>query len=477
MTDAAAIPAAGAHGASGLVASLLRAACFALAVASVWSITAIEAAALVLVPLGLAELLRRRRSGAGRLPPAHFVWPIALVLATALLAALANPDRASNLLALRGHYRLLLPLALLPALELVDRRRWLAVLAGGVILSALYGAVQFNEGVDWLRADGFKLVTPSPIRGAGVFHAKGSFSHHLTFAGAMLVHLVFFLALFLDETRKLRWLWLATAVAAGMGVVLSMGRSGWIGAAVGSSVLLLRLPRRIGWPLLAAGSGAALLLGAALWSGVLARSYDAADRPALLRRLLSTSYAHDKDRVYLWEAAWSGFLANPILGIGTGNDRRDFAQWRHLVAARHGGHRYLTSPEVGAHNVYLQLAYETGALGLAAHLIWMGTILLWCRRGIARARRVRSLDRGILFGCAAGLVGSMAAGIFETNFADAEVQTLLLLLFGLALHAGLELAGSQRAPGPGAISGSPAGDPDSGSAPVRVRSAVRRSRA
>ncbi len=446
MTAAAAIPAAGAPDATRLVASLLRALCFALAVASVWSIAAIEAAALGLVPLGLALLLRRWRRREGALPPAAWVWPIALVLAAALLAALANADRASNLLALRDHYRLLLPLALLPALELVDRRRWLGVLAGGVILSALYGAVQFSEGVDWLRSAGYQLVTPSPIVGSGVFHAKGSFSHHLTFAGAMLIHMAFFLALFLDDTRKLRWLWLATAAAAGLGVALSMGRSGWIGAAVGSSVLLLRLPRRVGWPLLAAGTGAALLLGAALWSGVLAKSYDGAARPALMRRLLATSFAHDKDRLYLWQAAWAGFRAHPVVGIGTGNDRRDFAQWRHLVAARHGGHRFLSRPESGSHNLYLQHAYETGALGLAAHLTWMGTILLWCRRGIARTRRVPSLDRGILFGCAAGLVGSLAAGIFENNFADAEVQTLLLLHFGLALHAGMRIAGAARDP-------------------------------
>ncbi len=425
----------------GARAACLRAALFALAVGSVWSIALIELAALCLVPLGLFELARRWRSGEGALPPRALAWPIACVLAAALLSALANEDRVANLLALRAHYRLLLPLALLPALALVDRRHFLALLACGVMLSALYGAVQFFQGVDWLRAEGQKLVTPSTIRGSGVFHAKGSFSHHLTFAGVMLLHLVFFLALFLDETRRIRWFWLATAGAAALGVALSMGRSGWIGAGVGCCALLLRLPRRIGMPLLAIGAGAALLLASALWTGVLARSYDADDRPALVRRLLSTSLAHDKDRLYLWQAGWTGFLAHPIVGIGSGNDRRDFAQWRRLVAARHGGHRYLTSPEAGTHNLYLQLAYETGAIGLAAHLGWMAAILLWCRRSIRLTRRRPSLERGILFGCAAGLVGSLAAGFFESNFLDAEVQTLLLLWFGLALHAGLVVRG------------------------------------
>lgn len=427
----------------GIAVAGSRLACYALAVTSVWSIAATEAAALCAIGLGLFELARRRRDGVGALPPRSWVWPIAAVLASALAAALANAGRPENLVALRDHYRLLLPLALLPALARIDRRRWLALLAIGVIVSALYGALQFFEGVDWVRSEGHKLVTPATIRGAGVFHAKGSYSHHLTFAGVMLVHLAFFSALFLDDRGRERWLWLAAAVAALAGVALSMGRSGWIGAAVGIGVLFLRLPRRIGWPLLGAGVGAALLLGALLWSGSLARAVDGASRPALVRRLLSTSFAHDKDRLYLWEAARDGFIANPIFGIGTGNDRRDFATWRNRVAARHGGHRYLTRPDAGAHNLYLQLAYETGVLGLAAHLWWMGAVLVWCRRGIARTRRIPSLDRGILFGCAAGLAGSLAAAFFENNFLDAEVQVVLLLAFALALDAGLRVERSE----------------------------------
>jgi O-antigen ligase len=424
---------------SGILQTGSRVACYALSVTCVWSIAATEAAALCAIALGGFELARSSRGAAGALPPASWVWPLGAVLASAIAAALANEGRVENLRTLGDHYRLLLPLALLPVLARIDRRRWLSLLAVGVILSGLYGALQFFEGVDWVRAEGEKLVTPATLRGAGVFHAKGSYSHHLTYAGAMLVHLAFFAALYLDDRGRERWLWLAAALAALAGVALSMGRSGWIGAAVGIGVLFLRLPRRIGWPLLGAGLCAALLISALLWSGTLARAFDDAKRPALLRRLLVTSFAHDKDRLYLWEAARDGFLANPVFGIGSGNDRRDFAQWRNRVAARHGGHRYLTRPDAGAHNLYLQLAYETGALGLAAHLAWTGAILVWCRRGIARSKRIPSLERGILFGCAAGLTGSLAAAFFENNFLDAEVQVVLLLSFALALDAGLRL--------------------------------------
>ena len=126
-----------------------------------------------------------------------------------------------------------------------------------------------------------------------------------------------------------------------------------------------------------------------------------------------------------------------LLGVGIGNDRSDYEHWRTVVADRYGGHRYLNPPEVGVHNVYLQVAYELGALGLITYLAFLGSWVLWCVQHLRGRARRPGVSRGILWGVLAALAGSMTAGIFENNFFDAEVQTLLMLLFALALHAGL----------------------------------------
>jgi O-antigen ligase len=152
----------------------------------------------------------------------------------------------------------------------------------------------------------------------------------------------------------------------------------------------------------------------------------------------------------MWEAGWLGFREHPALGIGLGNDRRDYEQYRRLVAERHGGHRYLNPPDVGVHNLYLQIAYELGLVGLAAYLGLVGSLFAWCAAGLRRAGPAHDLESGILWGTAAALAGSMAAGLFENNFFDSEVQNLLVILFGLVLHAGVAVGlGSARAAAPG----------------------------
>ncbi len=409
-----------------------RAALYALFAASPWSISAIDAASLALLGLGALELWRE--PGAPR-APRRFALPFALFAAACLLSALANPGRLANLAELAHLYRLLLPFALLPALARVDRRGPLAVLAVGALLLGVYGAVQFQAGVDWVRPAGEKLVRPSRLAGALVFHAQGTFTHHLTYAGFELLALAFFLALFLADRARWRWLWLAAACSSAAGLLFSMGRSGWIGGLVGCSLLLLRLPRRVAFPLLGGGLAAGALLAAGLATGRL-QAAGRPDAPVLVQRLLHTSLANDRDRLYMWEAGWLGFRAHPILGIGLGNDRTDYEQYRRLVAERHGGHRYLNPPHVGVHNLYLQLAYELGSLGLAAWLLVAGSVLSWCAAGLRRAGPGQELEAGILWGSAAALAGSMAAALFENNLLDAEVQNLLALLMGLALHAG-----------------------------------------
>ena len=125
--------------------------------------------------------------------------------------------------------------------------------------------------------------------------------------------------------------------------------------------------------------------------------------------LLGTSFQNDRDRIYMWEAAWLGIQANPVLGVGIGNDRSDYEHWRTVVADRYGGHRYLNPPEVGVHNVYLQVAYELGALGLITYLAFLGSWVLWCVQHLRGRARRPGVSRGILWGVLAALAGIGAA--------------------------------------------------------------------
>ena len=120
--------------------------------------------------------------------------------------------------------------------------------------------------------------------------------------------------------------------------------------------------------------------------------------------------------------------------------------YRQVIIQRYG-YTYMLEAGEGLHDIYLQVAFELGLLGLAAYLAVWGAIFAWSGRslialrpgGAASQSPEAGLYRAILQGAVAALAGSMAAGLFENNAYDKEVQGVILLLMGLVLYAGLRV--------------------------------------
>ncbi|MBI4081706.1 MAG: O-antigen ligase family protein [Candidatus Lambdaproteobacteria bacterium] len=419
---------------AGFAHGWLRCWTYLLFLGSPFSLFATETSVIALYGGLLA--LRWRPAPEQRLPA--WVWlPFIAVPLAALVSALANPDPLGNLAALRGLFRLGLPLALVASLALVDRRRLLQAMLVPLVVMAVYGAIQYHWGVDWYRAAGGKRIAPLPFGAGGVFHAQGTFSHHLTYVGYMLMALVLYTALLLDDRGRERRGWAAGAAAAGVAVLLSMGRSGWLGALAGLLTLLARLRWRIGLSIVTAVSGVVALVGLLAWDGRL-EAWLGPNQPGVVQRLALSTATHTQERLYLWEAGLLAIRDRPLLGMGLGNDRREFEPYRRRVAAERGG-TYTVRAGAGAHNVYIQVPMELGLLGLAAYLWLWGAQIAWCIVWLRRAGDRLPFERALLWGALGGMAGSMVAGVFENNFFDKEVQTMMLMLMGLALHAGLRV--------------------------------------
>ena len=416
-------------------ASWQRGLLYVLIFFSSFSIAGVELATFGLLLLGIAHGLRHRNSI--DVPPRWVVAPFLALAASALLSALVNPHLWRNLSQLGDLYRLALPFALLPALALVSRRRLLLVYVAVVALVSLYGVAEFQLGVDWFRPEGAKLIRP--YRGTNVFHAMGYFTHHLTYAGVMLINAPLFAALAITDRGRVRLWWLAGALFSANAVLLSLGRSGWIGAVVGLGVLLLMLRRRWWLPLIVLALGTSLVLGSLLATGQLRRFADAPHTPAIVVRALDTSLSYDKDRLYLWEAGWLAMQDRPWLGAGIGNEDYDYEVYRQIVSRRHGGYTFVTRASAGIHNIYLQMAFATGIVGLTAYLSLFGALLGWCGLWLRRAGAAHCFERGLLWGVAGALTGFSAASCFNNYFFDDEVANVLLIAMGLALHAGLTI--------------------------------------
>ena len=146
-----------------------------------------------------------------------------------------------------------------------------------------------------------------------------------------------------------------------------------------------------------------------------------------LRQTSSPSEIGKVDRLVTWRAAIKMIRDRPVLGHGLNTFMANYLKY--WVGGEHQP-RY-------AHNCYLQVAAETGLLGLAAFL-W----LLWCL-GVRLAHSVRFAHgdhRALLLGLCAGLLGfALQAGI-DTNFYALRQAALFWVLSGLAL--GLSDAGS-----------------------------------
>jgi O-antigen ligase len=109
--------------------------------------------------------------------------------------------------------------------------------------------------------------------------------------------------------------------------------------------------------------------------------------------------------------------------------KRLYPIYRPLAAPRH------TVPHL--HNTYLQIAVDSGLIGLGAYL-WLIGAALWAAFTSYRDSRSRSARSGrvdmreeLYLAAFLALLGFSLAGLFEANWLDTEVQRPLLFLLAL----------------------------------------------
>ena len=122
-------------------------------------------------------------------------------------------------------------------------------------------------------------------------------------------------------------------------------------------------------------------------------------------------------------AAWYTFLDNPITGVGPGVYFREYSQ----EYANRLGLRYLQSDRRG-HSLYLEMAADTGVIGLGAFLAMVLTALAYLHRN-ARYWRERDWERSIL---ASSFFFALLAYLATAFFSTLSYQRYFWLLLALA---------------------------------------------
>jgi O-antigen ligase len=340
----------------------------------------------------LASLQAARRAPWRRFAPV--LRPLGLYCLCVLAAVAGSYDPRLSLSGARGLLGLVtLPLALvlLRGEEARLRRLVDALVAMGAVLAA-YGLGQLLIGFGGLYQ-----------------RIRGPFSHWMTFSGVLVICLLLAAARLAHRPPTGRaWRW-AALVLMGAALVMSLTRSAWVGLLVALVVLLaLRAPRY-----LAAVPAAGLLL-------VLLAPVPVVERMTSVFDLREVS---NYDRLCMAQAGLLMISERPLFGIGPRMVHQRYPIYSHPSAPRQ------TTPHL--HDTFLQIGAEAGLPALAAYLWLMGgTAMLALRRfrtegGWSGGRA--DLHVGVLL----VLLGFNMAGLFEANWADTEVQRLVLFVLAI----------------------------------------------
>jgi tetratricopeptide (TPR) repeat protein/O-antigen ligase len=208
-------------------------------------------------------------------------------------------------------------------------------------------------------------------------------------------------------------LWLVGAVIA---TIASGTRSGTIAAFIGVFAALL---------LAALAHPAQSLTKVQKWaathrftSGLLGLGVIAAAGAILFIQSIPNSHGTGADRLEHYRVALDTFLAHPLTGRGPG---------LFMLSEEHI-HSTPPFPIVPhAHNLFLNIAADTGLLGLSGLLIFLGTAFYVC----VTVWRAQPKRRPLLAGAIGGLVGFLASGLFElpTNQPGLFFVATALLMF------------------------------------------------
>ena len=319
-----------------------------------------------------------------------------------------------------------LGLYLLVAQEMDVRwtRALLVVLLGTGALVALHGIYQFLFQVG---PEGFRLFDQF-MRAHGTFEQPNPYGGYLGLALPLALGLG--TASVLRADGGVRWPWFVWAGGCGAlmltALVMSWSRGAWLGFAGAVATMVIAVVVRsgravvLGTVLVVLVLYTSLLLGVArIPPSIVQRFSDFVPYLGVLdvegREITDANFAI-LERVAHWQAAWDMWTDHPWLGVGIGNFEPIYPRYALPLWPLPLGH---------AHNYYLNIAAEAGAIGLLAYLaLWSAAVLgAW-----QAARRVNGWRWGVALGVLGVLVHLGIHSLVDNLFVHGMYLQLAILM-------------------------------------------------
>ena len=251
---------------------------------------------------------------------------------------------------------------------------------------------------------------------------RGPFSIYMTFGGVLFLGVLFFLAYLANVPWRRAWWMLPARRVTVAALAFTYSRNAWLGLAAGALALVLTAQRTLR---IVAVLAAVLALGAvALPGGV-------AERAAIRRQPRGPNPARPGGDVAV---GLSMIADHPLLGVGPGEVRTWYQHYRRPEAVRPSTGHLHNSRDPDRRRAR---APRSRRVDLALGRLLPGGMAV---PGPARAGNA-PMRRALVCASLAGVAGFLVAGLFEHNFGDAEVATVVLALMAQPWVVARELGG------------------------------------
>jgi putative inorganic carbon (hco3(-)) transporter len=323
-------------------------------------------------------------------------------------------------------------------IDLIQRRGIKWILVGAMLTVTAQALIGIYEArVRGVGPLGFQLS-------AGVYRAYGTFEQPNPFAGFIGLVLPVAVALTAYYVVRITYYALRTTrhvpsithysllviftfitLLLAAAIYLSFSRGAWLAAVAAIGIMIVFAPRRIwiglGLVVITLGALIGLSSSGLLPDAINQRFTDASElfqfRDVRGVAINDVNYALIERQAH-WQAALNMLTDQPWTGVGFANYATAYDHYRLLNWPYALGH---------AHNIYLNVAAETGLIGLAAYLIlWLSIFTVTFRT----VRRASGIDRAL----AIGLMGTwvyLSVHMLVDNLYVNNTHLLIGALFGL----------------------------------------------
>ena len=283
--------------------------------------------------------------------------------------------------------------------------RWLSVLCWIVCI------VGFAQALDLLPS---KITILAP--GQNVISTLGNTTYFAGFLVALLPLMLSRLVLAEKQIQKIECCALLVLVL--YTLIRTESRSGWFAAVLGIFLFILmnfqtKKVRIAALTLMVVGC--AIIV--ALFHGIILRRLEGA--------FVMDPTSSVPRRLFIYQGAWRAFLSSPLLGNGIGN----FLVF--LPKFRAPGYWMFQSEDLvpHAHNEFLEIASESGLLGIAAFLAVLLIFIIIVRKNL---RSLQGSQRTIFVGFTAAIISILADNLLSMNLRTIPVAAVFWIILGAA---------------------------------------------